>query len=276
MATITYEKLGRVGARVVGATPELLRDDDSFAAQCLDVLEENGVLVFPELHIDDASQAAFTRKLGTPVPFRRPKENPEIWPVSLDPQKNPSAEYLRGTVLWHIDGAQDTIPAKATLLSGKVVSETGGETEFASTYVAYDELSDEEKERFADVRVIHSLSGTQRKMFPNPTPEQLAAWAKQPDREHPLVWQHRSGKRSLVIGSTAVEVVGMPDDQGIALLDELLDRATTPDHVYRHEWTVGDMVIWDNRGVLHRVQPYDPDSGREMHRSTIEGDEPIQ
>jgi alpha-ketoglutarate-dependent taurine dioxygenase len=276
MATITFEKLGRVGARVVGANPQLLRDDDAFAARCMEALEENGVLVFPELHVDDESQAAFTRKFGTPVLSRHKTEMREIWPISLDVEKSPSAEYLRGTVLWHIDGAQDAIPAMATLLSAKVVSETGGETEFASTYIAYDELADEEKKRFMDVRVVHSLTGTQRKMFPNPTPEQVAGWAKQPDREHPLVWQHRSGKRSLVIGATAVDVVGMPDADGPALLDELLDRATTPDHIYQHKWQVGDMVMWDNRGVLHRVQPYAVDSGREMHRSTIEGDEPIQ
>ena len=68
----------------------------------------------------------------------------------------------------------------------------------------------------------------------------------------------------------------MEPGESQALLDELLARATTPNHVYRHEWTVGDMVIWDNRGVIHRVQPYDASSKREMHRTTIEGDEPIQ
>ena len=131
-------------------------------------------------------------------------------------------------------------------------------------------------ERFARVRVVHSLSGTQRIVNPEPTPEQVAGWDRSPTREHPLVWQHQTGRNSLVIGSTATAVEGMDDEEGHALLDDLLARATTPDHVYRHAWGQGDMVIWDNRGVLHRVQPYDPSSPREMHRTTIEGDEPIQ
>jgi alpha-ketoglutarate-dependent taurine dioxygenase len=79
-----------------------------------------------------------------------------------------------------------------------------------------------------------------------------------------------------VIGSTAVEVVGLDRVASAAFLGELVARATTDDKVYRHHWTVGDFVIWDNRGVIHRVQPYDPASHRQMHRTTIEGDEPIQ
>ena len=275
MSTITVEKLGKVGARVEGVDVERMRDDDTLPEWCHEALEANGVLVFPALHVDDETQVAFTHKLGRPVLFHWRADLPEIYPVTLDQQLNSRADYLRATVEWHIDGAQDEIPALASLLSAKVLAATGGETEFASTYVAYDELSDGEKERFEDVRVLHSLAGTQRLVNPNPTPEQEAAWAAGA-REHPLVWRHRSGRRSLVIGSTAVGVVGMDDDTGTELLHDLLARATTADHVFRHEWGEGDMVIWDNRGVIHRVQPYDPSSGREMHRTTIEGDEPIQ
>ena len=275
MSTITVEKLGKVGARIEGVDVERLRDDDTLPQWCLETLEANGVLVFPELDIDDESHALFTRKLGTPVQFRHRTDFPEIMPVTLDKTKNPGADYLRGTVEWHIDGAQDDIPALCTLLSAKVLSATGGETEFASTYVAYDELTDDEKTRFADIRVLHSLEGTQRLVNPDPTPEQEAAWARSA-KEHPLVWQHRSGRCSLVIGSTALDVVGMDRDEAQAFLGDLVARATTPDHIYQHRWTKGDFVIWDNRGVIHRVQPYDPDSPRQMHRTTIEGDEPIQ
>ena len=90
------------------------------------------------------------------------------------------------------------------------------------------------------------------------------------------MWTHRSGRKSLVLGASADYVVGMDRDEGRALLAELLDRATAPGLVYRHRWSVGDTVIWDNRGVLHRAAPYDPDSPREMLRTTVLGDEPIQ
>ncbi len=80
----------------------------------------------------------------------------------------------------------------------------------------------------------------------------------------------------MVLGASADHIVGMDLEEGRALLAELLDRATEPDKVYRHLWSVGDTVIWDNRGVLHRAAPYDPDSPREMLRTTVLGDEPIQ
>ena len=90
------------------------------------------------------------------------------------------------------------------------------------------------------------------------------------------MWTHRSGRQSLVLGASADYVVGMDLDEGRALLAELLDRATQPGLVYSHRWSVGDTVIWDNNGVLHRAAPYDPDSPREMLRTTVLGDEPIQ
>jgi len=165
MSAITVEKLGRVGARVEGVDGDRLLHDDSMAAWCMETLEENGVLVFPELHIDDATQVAFTRRLGEPVIFHTRGNFPEIYPISLDRAKNPGADYLRGTIAWHIDGAQDAIPAKATLLSAKVLAESGGETEFASTYVAYDELADEEKERFASLRVDNASHALHRRQL---------------------------------------------------------------------------------------------------------------
>jgi alpha-ketoglutarate-dependent taurine dioxygenase len=123
---------------------------------------------------------------------------------------------------------------------------------------------------------VHSLEAAQRLVNPDPSPEELATWRKRPAKIHPLVWQHRSGRRSLVLGATASHVDGMAFDDGRALLLELLDRSTAPELVYRHEWEVGDLVIWDNRGVLHRACRYDASSARDMHRTTIAGDEPIQ
>jgi len=239
------------------------------------VLDENGALVFRDLHLDDETQVAFSRKLGR-VELVGRGDRPEIFRVTLDPAKNPVAEYLRGTFDWHLDGATDDIPIMATVLSAHAVAASGGETEFASTYAAYDALSAAEQEELLQVRVVHSLEAAQRLVHPDPSPEEVATWRKRPAKVHPLVWQHRSGRRSLVLGATASHVEGMPFDEGRALLLELLDRSTAPELVYRHEWKVGDLVIWDNRGVLHRACRYDASSARDMHRTTIAGDEPIQ
>jgi alpha-ketoglutarate-dependent taurine dioxygenase len=276
VSTLVTERLeATVGAQVVGLSPGQLLNDDALPAAVMEALDENGVLVFPELHIDDTTQVEFSKRLDD-VGKDGAAAAPSIFHVSLDPAKTSIARYLLGTFNWHIDGAQDEVPAKATLLSAHVLSEEGGETEFASTYAAYDALSEDEKERFESVRVLHTFEASQRLVNPDPTPDELARWREKPDRAHPLVWQHRSGRRSLVIGATADHVIGVDRDEGRALLADLLARATAPERVYRHAWKVGDLVIWDNTGVMHRVQPYEECSRREVHRTTMSGDEPIR
>ena len=276
MAMITLEKLSpTVGAEVAGVDRERLLDDETLATSTLEALDEHGVLVFRGLHVDDATQVAFSKRLGRVEVFGK-GEHPEIFRVSLDPAKNRAASYLRGTFDWHIDGLTEDIPIMATLLAAHAVATAGGETEFASTYAAYDNLTDDEKERFAAIRVVHSLEATQRMVNPNPTPEEVALWRKRPSKVHPLVWTPLSGRRSLVLGSTTESVVGMDPAEGRAFLDGLLARATTPDRVYRHEWEVGDLVIWDNTGVLHRALPYEATSPRDMHRTTLYGREAVQ
>ncbi len=276
MTVITTEKLrATVGARVVGVDRDRLLHDEALHAWTLAALEEHGVLVLPEVHVDDETQVAFSRKLGTVEKLGK-GELPEIFRVTLDPSKNSAARYLRGTFDWHIDGCTDDIPIMATMLSAHAVAETGGETEFASSYYAYEHLSDEEKERLESVRVVHTIEASQRLHNPDPSPEEVETWRRRPSKTHPLVWHHRSGRRSLVLGATTAGVVGMEPDEGRALLDDLLARSTTEERIYRHEWSVGDMVIWDNRGVLHRACPYDATSPRDMHRTTLAGDEPVR
>jgi alpha-ketoglutarate-dependent taurine dioxygenase len=269
-----------VGAEVTGVDPDQLAGDDELAAAILDALEANGVLVFRDLGLDPEGQVAFCRRLGE-VDFSGPNHHPVpgIYRVTLDKTKNAAADYLHATFHWHIDGCTpegDECPQKATLLTAEAVSDRGGETEFASTYAAYDDLSDEEQARLGALRAVYSLEASQRKVHPDPTAEQLARWRRRKSSEFPLVWTHRDGRRSLVIGASTDHVVGLDADESRALLDDLLARATRPERVYRHTWSVGDTVIWDNRGVLHRATPYDPVSAREMLRTTVLGDEPIE
>jgi len=281
MSLLTVNKLtASVGAEVVGVDSDRLANDDLLAEAVLDALEDNGALVFPGLHLDPHAQVAFCRRLGE-IDHSSDGHHPVagIYPVTLDKSKNASAAYLRATFDWHIDGCTPTNgepPQKATVLSALQVAEHGGGTEFANSYRAYEELTDQEKKRLESLRVVHSLEASQRRVTPDPAPEELARWRARPTHEHPLVWTHRSGRKSLVLGASADYVVGMNLEEGRALLAELLDRATSADKVYSHKWSVGDTVIWDNRGVLHRAVPYDPNSPREMLRTTVLGDEQIQ
>lgn len=273
---ITIEKLREsVGALVLDVTREQLLEDDKFPTEVLEALEDNGALVFKGLNLDDETQIAFSRRLGN-IELLGKGDHPEIFRVSLDPKIQPSAVYLKGTFQWHIDGCTDDIPIHATLLTAHAVSATGGETEFASTYAAYDSLDADEQETISKYRVVHTIEASQRLHNPNPSDEEVARWRMRPAKVHPLVWNHSTGRKSLVLGATASHIDGMNEEEGRAILQDLLDRSTRPEVVYRHSWEVGDTVIWDNRGVLHRACPYDPSSPRDMHRCTFSGDEKIQ
>jgi alpha-ketoglutarate-dependent taurine dioxygenase len=274
--TVTTKPLSEhVGVEILDVDRDRLVSDDALAGECLELLDRHGVLVFRELHLDDEAQVAFSRKLG-PVEKVGRGDNAEIFRVTLDPAKNPAADYLKGTFDWHIDGMTDDIPIMATLLSAREVAAAGGDTEFASTYAAYDDLTDDEKERALATKVVHSFLAAQRLAHPNASAEDIEFWSKRPPKTHPLVWRHRNGRRSLVLGATTDHVEGMDAEEGRAYLADLLDRSTVPERVYRHQWAVGDLVIWDNRGVLHRATRYDADSPRDMHRTTIAGDEAVQ
>lgn len=268
-----------IGAEITGVSPDDLLNDDFIVGSVTDALEKHGVLVFRDLDLDPETQVAFCQKLGELDYSEGHHPISGIYRVSRDSSKNASAEYLKGTFHWHIDGCtplHGEPPQKATLLSAKATDDSGGDTEFASTYAAYEALSEDEKERCATLRVLHSLEASQRLVYPDPTPERVEGWRGRPTSVHPLVWTHRSGRKSLLISAHADRVLDMDPDESRTLLNDLMERATKYDHVYRHHWSVGDTVIWDNTGVMHRAIPYPAGSRREMLRTTIFGSEAIQ
>jgi alpha-ketoglutarate-dependent taurine dioxygenase len=235
------------------------------------LLEARGVLVFPQIGMTDDEQRAFASTIGEPTD----QGERGLHKISLDEKVTATAKYLKGTVLWHFDGWNDAVPAHGTVLTGRVLSQVGGQTEFSNTYAAYDELPEERKAQIAELKVAHTMEGTQRGVHDVVTPEMEADWASFHIHRHPLVWTHRSGRKSLLLGSSADWIEGMERAESDALLTELKEWARQPRFVYRHEWQVGDMMVWDNCGVLHRVEPYPADSGRVMHRVTLEGEEAI-
>ena len=138
--TVTTKPLSdSVGAEVLDVDRDRLLHDDALADECLELLDRHGVLVFRELHLDDETQVAFSRRLGPVERVGRRDDGAEIFRVTLDPAKNPAADYLKGTFDWHIDGMTDDIPIMATVLSAHEVAAKGGDTEFASTYAAYED-----------------------------------------------------------------------------------------------------------------------------------------
>jgi alpha-ketoglutarate-dependent taurine dioxygenase len=243
------------------------------AAAIRELLEQRGVLVFPQINFTDDEHVAFTQTLGTLAPELRGEQ---VYNVTLDTKVNKRADYLKGSLYWHIDGTMSEVPIFASLLSSKVLPDNGGgDTEFCNTYAAYDDLSDEDKREFEQLRVIHSAWNTLFYHDPEPSIETLRRMMAMGDRELPLVWNHRSGRKSLVLGCTARHIVAMDFRKSAELLVRLRDWATHPQFVYRHKWSVGDLVVWDNTGTMHRVLPYDPRSGRLLKRTKLEGEESL-
>lgn len=275
--TITFTPLGPTTG--VEATGLRGRDlvDRGVADACLDALDEWGVVVLREAHVDDADLVAFSRLLGDAVPLPMGgHELPEIQRITRDASQSKLAAYREATFFWHIDGTTDEVPNKATLLTARqVAGDGGGDTEFANTYAAYDELPEPDKAEIATARVVHSFAASQLLVYPDPSPRERAGWDRVPSRTHPLVWTRRNGRRSLLIGATAGSVEGLPAAEGRALLDRLVDWATQPRFTLRHRWRRGDLVIWDNTGMLHRAQPYGETSERLMHRTSLRGEEAV-
>lgn len=266
-----------IGVEVTGMSGSALVDRRA-ADECERLLEAHGVVVYREVHIDDDQLVEFSRLLGTLVVQPTGEHrHPEIQTITMDPTKTNAllASFRQGNFQWHFDGATDETPQKGTLLTAREVDPAGGDTEFATTYAAYEALSEAEKAEIAHVRVVHSFAAAQSKANPDASDEQRAAWTRVPSRVHPLVWTRRTGRKSLLLGATAQEVVGWPADEGQALLDRLLAWSTRPEFTLRHHWRVGDLVMWDNTGMLHRALWFEPSSRRLMHRTTLVGEEAV-
>ncbi|GFE79841.1 taurine catabolism dioxygenase [Steroidobacter agaridevorans] len=269
MTLTTRDLTPRIATEIRADKKTLLSGEH--AAKIRELLELRGVLVFPKVNFSDEEQVAFTQTLGTFAPEMR---GDKVYKVTLDTKVNDQADYLKGSLYWHIDGTMNAVPILASLLSMRVLpSNGGGDTEFCNTYAAYDDLSNAEKQQIDKLRVMHSAWNTLFYYDPEPRIDLLRNMMRIGDRELPLVWTHRSGRKSLVIGATARHVVDMDFKKSAELLVQLRDWATQPQFVYRHTWSVGDLVIWDNTGTMHRATPYDPASGRLLHRTKLEGEE---
>jgi alpha-ketoglutarate-dependent taurine dioxygenase len=282
MSAVTIEPIKQhIGARVLVARDRLL--DDSTIAAVRDALEDRNVLVFPKLQLTDSEQVALTDKLGQRGSYTQKAPGndatqKDVYTVTLDRKINTQPEYVLGTFFWHIDGVTIDQPLpKATLITARKIAPSGGQTEFASTYAAYANLPESEKLALAPLRVLHKLETSMRPVFDAMSKEDLARWrAMASAMIHPLIWTHGSGRKSLLIGTHADRILEQPIAHGRSTLVRLQEWAAQPEFSYRHEWTEGDLVIWDNWGVMHRVVPYDQDSGRRMHRTTIMGQERVQ
>ena len=262
----------RIGSQVKAPLEQLL--DGSLTGPLRALLEERGVLLFRGLGMTNEQQLQFGKTLGTP----RHEHGTDITKVSSDKKASPIfAEYTQGTFFFHFDDTYMQYPALASVLLARTVAPQGGQTEFANTYAIYEDLPEDEQRSLDTLQAVHSQETIQRKAFPDPSEFQLSLWGEGaiPATTHPLVWQHQSGRKSLLIGETMSRIVGLERAESDALVRRILDLAERPEYLYRHDWQLGDVLVWDNTGTMHRVVPFDLDCGRELLRVKLAGEEPI-
>ena len=272
MTRLVHEQIKpKIGSRILNSKEELL--SGGLSAQLNELLEQRGVLVFPEIGFTDEEQVSFTNALGGTAKEMRGED---VFKISLDKRVNREAvEYLKGSLYWHIDGTMNAVPIRASILSSKVLPTWGGNTEFANTYAAYEDLPEAKKREIEDLRVIHAMWVSQLYHTPEPSLAQLEDWMARGEAIQPLVWKHKSGRKSLALGNTAERVIGLEPMESAKILHGLRDWATREPYHYAHEWKLGDAVMWDNTGSLHRAMPYDPDCGRLLHRTIMRGTEAL-
>lgn len=250
-------------------------------------MDRYAVLVFHDQKITDEQQMAFSRNFGALEDARggnitKPEDKRlqtgmnDVSNLGRDGRPLPRDSRVRlfnlGNMLWHSDSSFRPIPAKYSLLSARVVNPVGGNTEFADMRAAYDTLDAATKALVEDLVCEHSLmysrgslgmleySEEERAMF-KPVRQRLV-------RTHPV-----SGRKSLYLSSHAGAIIGMPTPEARILLRDLNEHATQPKFVYVHQWRVGDLVMWDNRQMMHRVRRYDESQPRDMRRTTVAGTE---
>jgi alpha-ketoglutarate-dependent 2,4-dichlorophenoxyacetate dioxygenase len=251
-------------------------------------MDEYAVLVFPKQDITDEQQLSFARNFGEREDTRggtvAKKEDARLTSGLADvsnlgkdgkplPRDNRIHLFNLGNCLWHSDSSFRPIPAKFSLLSARVVSRKGGNTEFADMRAAYDALDGETMAEIEDMICEHSLMYSRGALgFLDYTEEEKAMFRpvlQRLVRTHPV-----HGRKSLYLSSHAGAIRGMSVPEARVLLRDLNEHATQPQFVYVHQWTVHDLVMWDNRQTMHRVRRYDQSQPRDMRRATVAGTAP--
>ncbi len=251
---------------------------EAAATAISEALARHLVLVFPGDPITDEQQIAFSRHFGQLEMTQG--ANPAAGTVfarqsniDLDTGGTIAADdrrmlYQKANMLWHSDSSFKQVLSRCSVLSARAIPAVGGATEFGSTRAAYASLDPAQQRELADAMVEHDIVYSRRLVGFTFTPEEAASFK---GYQHKLVQECAvTGEKAVLIGAHAKAIVGWPEEKSRAMLDDLLARATRPENSYRHEWRNGDVVVWDNRAVVHRATPYDGAKYRRlMQRTTI-------
>jgi alpha-ketoglutarate-dependent 2,4-dichlorophenoxyacetate dioxygenase len=262
---------------------DVTRLDEAAFEEVVALFEEHSVLLFRGQTLSDEAQIGFSRRFGPLETTIRSIASQAATPIHVANLSNVDAEgrliptgdkrnlYNAGNQMWHTDSSFKKVPAHASLLSAREVPPEGGETQFASMRVAYARLPEDTRAFLEDKVAVHSFVYSRGLVDDALMPPDHAAQVP-PVRQAMVRANPVHGRKAFYVGSHACEIEGLPTAGARALLRELREAATRPELVYTHRWRVGDLVMWDNRCMLHRGRPWDESRYRRvMHRTTVAG-----
>ncbi|MEL7098018.1 MAG: TauD/TfdA family dioxygenase [Pseudomonadota bacterium] len=262
----------RFGVQIRGLQLADLTEDSFPAFRAL--FEDHSVLLLRGQEIDDAAHMRLAQMFG-PIEDRMADERkegeafkvPEVSNIRDDGSVTGEMDLhtlnLKANMLWHSDSTFLPVPALTNILIGRVVTQTGGQTELASTRAGWSDMPDALKSRLGDAAFWHRYSHSRARI--DPELAKLPMFNKWPDQMWRAVWKNpANGAEALYIASHAFAVEGMDAEEGAALIDEAMAWVTQPQYVYAHTWQPGDVLIWDQRAVLHRATPWNYDEPRKL------------
>jgi alpha-ketoglutarate-dependent 2,4-dichlorophenoxyacetate dioxygenase len=258
------------------ALADIAADDDAYR-KVRAAFEEHSVLLFRGQEVTDDVQIAFSRRFGPLEITLAAAEGAGtnlviLTTIDKDGKVVPADHRLalrnKANQLWHADSTFKSVPALASVLSGRIMPPTGGETEFVSTRLAFERLDRAQQQRIAQLFAWHEYAHSRAKIAANLVgAEERAALPPQCWR---MVWKNpANGRSALYIASHAYAIEGMEQSRAQKLIAELIEAATAPGLSYLHAWGKGDVIMWDNRASLHRGRPWPADVARLMVRTTI-------
>jgi len=255
--------------------------DDATFGKIEAAWHEFGVLIFPQQNLSDDAHLAFTRRFGPleqSIRRNRPTGISNLSNVQADgtvaPPSSLQARFLVGNTYWHSDSSYKRVGAKASILAAHVVPVIGGETEWADMRAAYDDLDDDMKGWLEDKIAVHDYAFSHAP-FGGKEILNKKELAHLDPVEHPVVRVHSAtGRKNLFVGRHASHILGEDLAESRKLLADLTEQGAQPPRIHKHKWAVGDIVIWDNRCVLHRGHRWPDDQPRTMVRTTVAGDAP--
>jgi taurine dioxygenase len=255
--------------------------DESLFAALFQAFLRYQVLLLGNQSLSPEHQVAFARHFGTPqvhvMDQYHADSHPELYRLSnVGEDGKPTGRHPdKGTLVWHTDGSWRPLTGQATIIYGEVVAEAGGETHFCDMYGAWERLSAQWKARVDGKRAVHNLDFSRNRRH-GEEPMTRQQREATPPVDHPIVRTHpETGRKCLFLGDHAEYIVGLPYEQGRAWIETLNEMAVHEDLTYRHRWRAGDLLVWDNRCLMHRATPYDPATQcRIIRRCTVLDDRP--